>query len=388
MDEGRLAAIEDFYEAALDPEGAGRLGSAFRRATGVESNLVFLANHRTGALERLLDVSRNFDGRAQKDYAQHYHALNPWYRVATLHRPPYVACGQEMISDSDLLRSEFGNDWCARTDIFHMIGGVQPVSEDIVIACGIHRPRQSDPFDANSKRDYAKVLRHLGRAFRIAARLGMSAGTSVVSLQLLDRLETGVLLLSGEGRLLHANGIAERLLQKNRWLSCSRGLVRPIYPDEIARFQLATRSAVSRAGNAPETAGESFVVRDPIDGALLIQVLPFRPPQDLFGQSVALVMFHDPDVGDDIVPERLAEVFGLTPAESRLAARLFAVHSIRKAAESLGVSEATARTQIKSVFAKTGFRRQSELLSAIGLNPMFRRTRPDVPGTARPRAAR
>lgn len=375
MDDGLLGAIDEFYEAALDPEGMARLGVALRRANGVQSSIAFLSNHRTGALERLIDVSKNFDPRAQRDYAAHYHSLNPWYKAATLHRPPYVARGQEMISERDLSRSEFGSDWCARTGIFHMIGGVQPVGDDIVIACGIHRPNEAEPFDAEEKRRYATALRHLGRAFRIAMRMGMATGRETISFELIERLEIGVMLLSGDGRLLHANAIAERLFRANRWFSCSGGRVRPIYPDDIVRFQAETKAAVGRVAASPDAAGASFPVRDPVDGMLLIQVLPFRPPQDLFGQAAALVLFQDPDLGETIVADRLRDAFGITPAEARLVAQLFVDHSLTAAAAALGISEATARTQLKSVFARTGFRRQSELLAAVGANPLFRRRR-------------
>jgi DNA-binding CsgD family transcriptional regulator len=368
-----LSAIGEFYEAALDPDGMARFGETFRKATGVRSNLIFLSDHRTGRLERLIDVSGNFDDAARSDYEAHYHAINPWYRHARNRRPPYVARGQEMIAADALERSEFGADWCRRVGIFHMLGGVQAVDGEIVVASGIHRPRHEDPFNEADKQNYALILEHVGRALRFAVQLGLHRQREALSLDVIDRLDTGVMVIKSNGELAYANPIAERLFRGNRWFGCVRGRIRPIYSDDEAR--LAAELAAASRSSVNEMHGAPFVVRDPIEGPLLIQVLPFRPaafPGGLAGAH-ALVMFRDPDRKTGVIPARLRDAFGLTTAEARLVAQLHDTQSLKDAAQSLGISEATARTQLKSVFAKTGFRRQGELLAAVGANPLFRR---------------
>jgi DNA-binding CsgD family transcriptional regulator len=61
-------------------------------------------------------------------------------------------------------------------------------------------------------------------------------------------------------------------------------------------------------------------------------------------------------------PQRLAEQYGLTPAEGRLAAKLAALSCVEQAAQELSISTHTARTQLKTIFSKTGIQSQSELL--------------------------
>lgn len=58
---------------------------------------------------------------------------------------------------------------------------------------------------------------------------------------------------------------------------------------------------------------------------------------------------------------QLAAQFGLTVAESRLAARLAEGRSVAEAAKVAGISIATARTHLRNIFAKTATSRQSEL---------------------------
>jgi DNA-binding CsgD family transcriptional regulator len=58
----------------------------------------------------------------------------------------------------------------------------------------------------------------------------------------------------------------------------------------------------------------------------------------------------------------LVTQYKITPAEARLVAKLAALRTVEEAADDLGISMATARTQLKSVFGKSGTRSQSELL--------------------------
>jgi DNA-binding CsgD family transcriptional regulator len=62
-------------------------------------------------------------------------------------------------------------------------------------------------------------------------------------------------------------------------------------------------------------------------------------------------------------PVRLAQqLFQLTPAESALAIELANGLSLEEAAEALGIRRNTARAHLRSIFSKTGVRRQTELV--------------------------
>jgi len=57
--------------------------------------------------------------------------------------------------------------------------------------------------------------------------------------------------------------------------------------------------------------------------------------------------------------------FGLTPSEARLALHLVTGETLRSAAAELHISYETARTQLKSIFSKTGTCRQAELVVVV-----------------------
>jgi DNA-binding CsgD family transcriptional regulator len=74
---------------------------------------------------------------------------------------------------------------------------------------------------------------------------------------------------------------------------------------------------------------------------------------------------------------RLGALYGLTPSEERLASLLGAGSSLADAAETLSIRLSTARGVLKSVFAKTGTRRQASLVNLILTAPgLLRRDSP------------
>ncbi len=61
----------------------------------------------------------------------------------------------------------------------------------------------------------------------------------------------------------------------------------------------------------------------------------------------------------------MRRLYSLTGAEAELVKLLVEGASIRQAAERRGVATATARSQLKSVFSKTGTKRQGELVQLV-----------------------
>ena len=61
----------------------------------------------------------------------------------------------------------------------------------------------------------------------------------------------------------------------------------------------------------------------------------------------------------------LQAAYRLTPAEARLAQALSSGTSLAEAASRFAITAATARSQLKAIFAKTGVSRQSDLVRLV-----------------------
>jgi DNA-binding CsgD family transcriptional regulator len=86
---------------------------------------------------------------------------------------------------------------------------------------------------------------------------------------------------------------------------------------------------------------------------------------DISDGSGCIAVFLSKPGSLQLSPKRLAILYGLSPAESRLVAKLAAFDSLEQAAKDLGIALGTARTQLATAFAKTGAKGQAELLMLL-----------------------
>ena len=116
---------------------------------------------------------------------------------------------------------------------------------------------------------------------------------------------------------------------------------------------------------ALESAGGALPVRRPNHKrpyALMISPLRLHAWPLLAKRPAAAVFVTDPERVPEIPPQHLSRLFGLTPAEARLAAALAGRRTVQEYAEQTGVTTGTARWTLKRVLEKTGCCRQSELV--------------------------
>jgi DNA-binding CsgD family transcriptional regulator len=82
-------------------------------------------------------------------------------------------------------------------------------------------------------------------------------------------------------------------------------------------------------------------------------------------RPAALLLIHDPDRTVPLPAARLCRVYGLTPAEAKLAAALAGGATLGQYADHASIKIGTARWYLKQVLAKTGVHRQSELIRNV-----------------------
>ena len=187
---------------------------------------------------------------------------------------------------------------------------------------------------------------------------------------MLSRLPFGVLLLDQQGRCLFLNEAAERVINMNDGVSLSAA----------GRLFAAESSSNARLGRAIHRALAYVVDRTrlPPDGPIALQrndvtkryvafVLPLNRAVVAIGRRVpaAVVFVRDPNGEKTISGKRLEILFDLTAAEAKVAMALCDGASLSSCANQNGISIETARSQLKSVFAKTGVHQQSELVALL-----------------------
>ena len=105
---------------------------------------------------------------------------------------------------------------------------------------------------------------------------------------------------------------------------------------------------------------------DETETSLIANLVPIRlSARDLFARCDAALILTPIGRTAPAPSEALQTLFDLTPAESRLARSLADGEALEAIASKLGVTRNTASTHLKRVFAKTGCKRQAELVSLL-----------------------
>jgi DNA-binding CsgD family transcriptional regulator len=127
------------------------------------------------------------------------------------------------------------------------------------------------------------------------------------------------------------------------------------------------QSLVAEALRAPSGVGliEAMSVSRPSGQAswgVVVRQLATDEWTDGKHRPAVAIFVRDPE-GASHPPVKLAQqLFELTPAETALAIQLTNGLSLEEAAEALGIRRNTARAHLRSIFSKTGVRRQTELV--------------------------
>lgn len=82
-------------------------------------------------------------------------------------------------------------------------------------------------------------------------------------------------------------------------------------------------------------------------------------------RQTALVHMVDPAQPRAPVIDALIQLFGLTPAEAKVALSLSNGNSIAETARASATSKNTTRSHIRSIFSKMGINRQSDLIRTV-----------------------
>src|SRR5206468_10133866 len=108
-------------------------------------------------------------------------------------------------------------------------------------------------------------------------------------------------------------------------------------------------------------AGRLLVGRGDGRPAYVLTVTPLHSDPAAAERPLAMIIVIDPERHSPPESE-LVELFGLSPAEARLAAALMTRKTLAEIADEFGLQVATLRTQLRSILKKVGAKRQSDLI--------------------------
>jgi DNA-binding CsgD family transcriptional regulator len=182
-------------------------------------------------------------------------------------------------------------------------------------------------------------------------------------LDVLEALGCGGLILDHDGRVLQTNDKARRYL--GSVLKLRHGSARSGSSSGEGAIQAALREALRASTQVLPQLGSFITVPRENSRPLLLRRILIPGNVDAEEAATAALILLDMEDCPEPDGELLRDVFLLTRAEIRLAKRLSCGESLSEIADRLGVSVATLRVQLKTLFQKTGTSRQGQLVSLL-----------------------
>jgi DNA-binding CsgD family transcriptional regulator len=289
-------------------------------------------------------------------------ALVEVYRTANFPDDPFldledgtVANIYDRVPREAFLRTRFYNELLkldGNNDILALNVGF---GDAYVGSLKISRREPSPLFGLAEKSLMMRLYPHLKTALELYERDHRRRLENRAYIKAIDQLAFGVVILNERGHVIRVNETAARLLDSGGPLRRVGSSLAATLPADEKRLGAAIRAgaagSLKLAGGGPER---------PL-------YLLLKPIQEAAGEpATGLALFLSAErLQRNVAIDAFATLYGISRAEMALVTALLDGASIVEAAGELGISEHTARAQLRSIFGKTGTHRQTDLIRLV-----------------------
>ena len=310
-------------------------------------------------------------------YITTYHAINPRIPLATPIPLGAWFHDHEHFDDAFVATHPFFRDFLVPCGGRHMSATKLVDTDEVVVFVGLHRSVDMSPMSAAEVARFDAVRDALSRAIALHLSVQRRGRVRPADHVLLDLLDLPVLTVHATRAIGYRNPAADRLLHSGGALCARDGF---LDSSELAgsRALASALYALNLEGaGTPTPAPERSVLRlGPVAGCpeQLVVLVPVRPDLSMhaFGDRPwALVLAQSLGDAPRLDPLLVSIAFGLTPAEARVAVAIAGGRPPEAIAAERGVSLATVRTQLRTVYDKVGVTRQADLVRVLLQLPRF-----------------
>jgi len=218
------------------------------------------------------------------------------------------------------------------------------------------------------EKTYTYLLRkHFKRALMMNRRLhGLQLERDAMT-DILDRLPIGVILVDINQMPVAINQRARDFIESKNILLIKNGKL--ITSSQLSTTELhrtVTQAILEPAELSEKKDGATILLETHASSPCSLLVTSSSYTQYTTDKGLAAIFIASSDIRLNIPSESLMSMYGLTTAEAHLMQNLLiSSNSLPEAAEALGVSIHTVRTQVKMIYEKTETHSQSELVKKV-----------------------
>lgn len=233
------------------------------------------------------------------------------------------------------------------------------------------RGPQHPPFSREELEQFNSLMPHLQRAVQMRQRFAeLQLGRNFLAGSL-DVLAMPTFLFDEYSRVAHMNRSADALLKTHGSLRIEDDHLLTSDAAATRKLNLELTNAIHAShGDGLELNG---VVLLPRLGRmpLMLMIAPICLAGGASVRGAALLFAFDPESTPKITVGLVRRLFALSEAEAELAVALCSGKTLEDAASERGISIHTTRSQLKSIFNKTGTKRQPDLVSLLLASPAY-----------------
>ncbi|HEV7278466.1 MAG TPA: helix-turn-helix transcriptional regulator [Devosiaceae bacterium] len=361
---GLIAAI---YDAAIDPSAwSDVLGSA-RDFVGGLSAAIF-AKSLSGAAAGIYHDDGVMDPLYKRLYFEKYGRIDPSNAVHLFAELEQPVCTADVMDYQEFRQSRFYLEWGAPQGLADFLSAPIEKRGDWAAMFGVFRHHRHGPVDDGARQRMRLLVPHVRRAVLIGRVIEEGSLQAASFSATLDGLASGLFFVDGGGRIVHENAAGSEMLAEAVAVNSSTG--RLVTTDRAATAALADIFAAAETGDtAVGTKGISVPIEARDGTHFVAHVLPLtsgaRRGTGRHYAAAAAVFVHRATLHTPPAPEVIAKTFGLTLSELRVLLTVAQAGGVAETAATLGVGEATVKTHLHRVFAKTGTARQADLVRLI-----------------------
>jgi DNA-binding CsgD family transcriptional regulator/PAS domain-containing protein len=362
--------IELIYEAVERPQQWRELLEQLRLAIDTKSIHLLGLDQRHGTLS--YSEGANLPVQGELAYMQQYRFIDP--RMPLILAKPagvWTHCHLELTEDV-VARHPFYQDFLLPHDRRYMSACKLVDTPDATIVFSTLRGASEGPLPPAAVAFLDRLLPHLSRACRLGLQNFVYSTQALVGHLLVDKLRQPVILISPGGNVMRTNQAAQELLRSTQLVRVDEGRLQlpPAQLQELLRRCAEIEEAIKRADDDAVTVASEFrSLRIEGGGESLYAFFTVLSPHTAMGtfglRPVVMLLFYHPRSAPAIDASLLYAVFGLTPAECRIALLLAEGLALKQIAEIQGTQHETVRKQLRSIYQKTATNRQPELIRLL-----------------------
>jgi DNA-binding CsgD family transcriptional regulator len=304
-----------------------------------------------------------------ESYNRTYGILNPLHVPTMVHaNVGDVLIASELIPYDEMVACRFYKEWLTPQGIVDAISVTFEKSAASYAVLAIHRNERFGLFDAEAKCRLGLVAPHYRRAVAIGQLIDLHKYEAAAFADSLDGLAAAMLLVTGSSQIMHMNAAGRAMLSEGNVLRAAGGKFAAT--DAAADRALHDIFANAEDGDAAVGTQGIAVPLTSRDGERHVaHVLPLtsgaRRQAGVAYSAVAAVFVRKAALDLQHPLETIANTFKLTPAEMRVLMMIVQLGGVPEVAPVLGISEATVKTHLQRIFAKTDTSRQADLVKLV-----------------------